>query len=91
MTEDRIYDALLEIKDDTANIREDVAALKTKDVLRDAACADHLKRIDTLDKWREMHENQGRPPSRSAQLTAILVGQLLVGAGIAAAVLRAVG
>ena len=91
MTEDRIYEALLEIKGDTATIREDVAALKTKDALRDVTCAAHLEKITALDNWRQLHENQGRPPSRAAQLTAILVGQLLVGIGIAAAVMRAVG
>lgn len=90
MTEDRIYEALLEIKGDTATIREDVAALKTKDAMRDATCAAHQEKITALDKWREKHENQGRPPSRMAIITTTLIGQLIVGAGIAAAVARAV-
>lgn len=91
MTEDRIYEALLEIKGDTATIREDVAALKTKDALRDVTCATHLEKITALDNWRQLHENQGRPPSKWAIIVTTLISQLLIGLGIWASVMRAVG
>ena len=82
---------LMGIKENTDQILVKVAVLETKEAAREKADKKRDDAITALDNWRQLHENQGRPPSRAAQLTAILVGQLLVGIGIAAAVMRAVG
>lgn len=86
-----IWAAISGIKADVSAIRTDVAVLRTEYNGRQPRCNDHEERIKAIAAWMSARDVAGRPPSRATVLLTVLLGQLLVGAGIVVAVVRAMG